>query len=163
MTRKLHSIEIEGVVQFPIVLLTERLTSTQTVKGSKQKCNKKVLLRERKRLTDRGVSSTTRWDTPPPSEYPPSQVWRVGGYQRWGTPHWGTPSQVWWGTWGGVTPPSGVQWGHPPSGYPLASFDGAPEVGYPMLGSDRGYQRWGTPWSGYPPSGYPPPPSGYPP
>ena len=62
--------------------------------------NKKVLLRERKRHTDRGVSSTTRDGVPPqpgptgggvpevgypPSGYPLSRS-DGGGYLRWGTP-----------------------------------------------------------------------------
>ena len=63
--------------------------------------NKKVLLRERKRHTDRGVSST-----PPEVGYPPAGYPRpgpTGGYPSWGMPRqgyppagpgWGTP-QVW--------------------------------------------------------------------
>ena len=60
--------------------------------------NKKVLLRERKRHTDRGVSSTqsvTRGGVPP-IRVPPSQVWQRGvpevGYPSVGVPHQGTPS-----------------------------------------------------------------------
>ena len=62
------------------------------------------------------TSTSTIHDTvwgPSPVGVPPSQVWRGGGYLRWGTPHWGTPSQVWQGgTWGGV----------PPFGYPRCNM-----------------------------------------
>ena len=82
--------------------------------------NKKVLLCERKRHTDRSVSSIpsvilyevgyppvrvpppgqVSWGVPkvgyPPSWYPP-RPGLTGGYPRWGTPHWGTP-------------PAGVDW-----------------------------------------------------
>ena len=93
--------------------------------------NKKVLLRERKRHTDRSVSST-------PSVilyevgYPPPARSNVGGgvYLRWGTP---LP---------GATGGGGV----------------VPKVGYPPIGvtsvrsgwGGGGYPRWGTPsWLGY--------------
>ena len=49
--------------------------------------NKKVLLRERKRHTDRAVSSTpsvSRSGVPPPAGVPPGQVW-------WGVPEVGSP------------------------------------------------------------------------
>ena len=110
---------------------------------------KKVLLRESKRHTDRGVSSTTpvEYPPPPPPGYPPSQVW-PGGYPRWGTPHWGTPPA------------------RSDGGYPRW---GVPKVGYPL----SGYPHWGTPWpgltggtwGGVPPTRVPParyPPLGYP-
>ena len=83
--------------------------------------NKKVLLRERKRHTDRGISSTTRGGTTPVG-VPLGQVqW---GYPRWGTPRPGlTGGYPKWGT-----PPAGAGpgWGTPPD---LA--------GIPPLGVDR--------------------------
>ena len=78
--------------------------------------NKKVLLRERKRHTDRGVSSTTRDGVPLlPSGYPPARSLGV------------PPSQVPW------VPPIRVP--PAPLGYPH------PLLGYPLLG----YHPWGTP------------------
>ena len=120
---------------------------------NKSKFNKKVLLRERKRHTDRGVSSTTEVRYPPLSGYPPARSDGGRGYLRWGTPPVGVP-------------PSGLTGGVPKVGCPL--------LGYPPARSDRGYPRWGTPirvspsqvqwyptlgtphwtWLGYPP---PPP------
>ena len=80
-------------------------------------------------------------------------------YPRWGTPCWGTPSQVWWGTQGGV----------PPSGYPLVGVPPQPglmgstwggvsphqgtPLGQVMMGG--GYLRWGTPCQGVPHQGTP--------
>ena len=87
--------------------------------------NKKVLLRERKRHTDRGVSSTTRWGTPLPRVgVPPTRS--DGGYLRWGTPRHGTPNQTWLGyphlDLAGVPPPHLDLAGVPPTwtwlGYP---------------------------------------------
>ena len=107
--------------------------------------NKKVLLRERKRHTDRRLSSTPSVNRsgvpPPPSGYPPQS-----GYPPCrGTPHpgllGGYPHQG--------TPPSG----YPPSEYPPIQVwqGGTPQ-------SDGGIPgvlpRWGTP----PLSGHPPPP-----
>ena len=68
--------------------------------------NKKVLLRERKRHTDRGVSST-----PPEVGYPLPPLARSdeGGYLRWGTPQQGYP------------PRPGLTW--------------VPQMGYPLPGS----------------------------
>ena len=105
---------------------------------SHHKGNKKVLLREHKRHTDRGVSSTTQLGSPPwpgltlrgectQGGVPPIRVPLArsdGGYPKWGTPL--------------------------PSGYPRAR-------------SERVYPRWdtppswGTPHQGTPLSGYPPP------
>ena len=55
--------------------------------------NKKVLLRERKRHTDRGVSSTTRWGTPSPCQGTPPGPGLTGGYPRYppAGPGSGTP------------------------------------------------------------------------
>ena len=110
----------------------------------KIKLNKKVLLRERKRHTDRGVSSTTEVGYPTPlSGYPPP---------RQGTPvlAWGplirVPPQSWLG---GVSrvPPIGVP---PGQGTPLIRVPPSWLMGVPPI--------WGTPTpSGYPPVGVPPP------
>ena len=70
--------------------------------------DEKVLLRERKRHTDRGVSSTTQDGVPPYQGTPPPRPGPTGGYLRWGTPHWGTP---WPGPTGG-----GTWLGYPPAG-----------------------------------------------
>ena len=88
--------------------------------------NKKVLLRERKRQTNRGVSST-----PPKVRYPPARSDGVGGI-----PKVGYPRQF-----------------YPPL---ARSNRGVPKVGYPTSsGTHRpglmGYPRWGTLWQGYPP------------
>ena len=129
------------------------------------KYNKKVLLRECKRHTDHGVSSTTRHGVPLPGqvrwkggvpevEYPPARSdWGGGVYLRWGTPRSGYP-------------PPGLTGGY--------SRWGTPQPGYPWPGPIRGvYLRWGTPcqvtpWpglmGGVPEVGYPnqvhPPPDG---
>ena len=79
--------------------------------------NKKVLLRERKRHTDRGVSSTTRWVAPPPPGQgtpPPARSDR-GRYPRWGNP----PAWTWLGyppclDLAGVPPPTWTWLGNPP-------------------------------------------------
>ena len=135
--------------------------------------NKKVLLRERKRHTHRGVSSTpsvNRGGVPPQQAYPPGQVWQgvpeVGyppGQVQWGgtqggvPPGQGYPQPGLMGeTWGGV-PSSGRGTPYPPSrGTPQVQW-GVPEVGYPPAGVPPsqvqwGYPRWGTPppWHGYP-------------
>ena len=68
--------------------------------------NKKVLLRERKRHTDRGVSSTTRSGVTPPARFD-----RGGGYLRWGTSQPG-PTGGGYPRWG--TPLAGPGWGTPP-------------------------------------------------
>ena len=63
--------------------------------------NKKVLLRERKRHTDRGVSSTTRGGVPPPPVgFPLAR-------SDWGVPKVGHPLA-------GGTPPSWTWLGYPP-------------------------------------------------
>ena len=87
--------------------------------------HKKVLLSECKRHTDRGISSTTRWGTPPPSGYPHQVQWGVtqgtpigyplpgpmGGTPIGVSPHRVPPGQVW--TWLGYPPP-GPGWVSPP-------------------------------------------------
>ena len=95
--------------------------------------DKKVLLRERKRHTDRGVSSTpsvTRGGVPPWQGYPLARS--DGGYLRWGTPR---P--------GGVPPPAGPGWGTPHWTW----------LGYPPQSDLAGVPP--TPphqtWLGYPP------------
>ena len=94
-----------------------------------KKVDKKVLLRERKRHTDRGVSSTTR-----------------GGVSPLGVP----PSQVQW---------RGNQGGVPRQGPPWPGLMGGTQGGDPLAGVPpgqvwwRGYLRWGTPWQGYPLAG----------
>ena len=118
--------------------------------------NKKVFLCERKRHTDRGVSSTPSVNrsgvpplsgTPParsdrgylrlgtPVRYPHSQVRR--GHPRLSSPHSGTPSQV---------------------GYHLARSDrGVPNLRYPLLGTPPSGPGWVPPptwtWLGYCPLG----------
>ena len=69
--------------------------------------NKKVLLRERKRHTDRGVSSTppVNQSRVPPRAGPPRQGYPWPGLMR-GYPRWGTP-------WQGY-PPTGPGLGTPP-------------------------------------------------
>ena len=100
--------------------------------------NNKVLLRERKRHTDRGVSSTPSVNRSgvPPRRVPPGQVWL--GDPRWSTPDRVPPGQVWCrGTQGGV-PPVGT-----PGRVPPARSDGV-------------YPRWDTPHWGIPKQGTPP-------
>ena len=95
--------------QFRVSVIIDGQSLTQ-----KNMMNKKVLLRERKRHTDRGVSSTPsvilyEEGYPPPrsgltggGEYPrwgtpvrinPPQPGLTGGYPRWGTPRHGVPPQ----------------------------------------------------------------------
>ena len=121
-------------------------------------------MRERKRHTDRGVSSTTQVGYPParsdrggtrggipPCWGPPARS--EGEYPRWGPPQPGLmgvpPGQVQWGVpkvgYSPIrVPPSQVWWegtqgGVPPSGYP------------PPTRSNAGrYLRWGTPCQGTP-------------
>ena len=97
----------------------------QTARTLKHKIisNKKVLLRERKRHTDRGVSSTTRWGTPSPRQGTPPARSDWEGYPRWGTPCRGTAQPGLMG---------GTQGGVPPSGYPQPGPTGVPKVGYPI-------------------------------
>ena len=107
------------------------ITEIENDADSMQNClhvlNNKVLLRERKRHTDRGVSSTpsvTRGGVPPsPSGYPPARSNR-------GVPRWGTP----------------------PPGYPLARSDRGntrggvpPSRGTPLARSDQGGTQGGVP------------------
>ena len=146
--------------------------------------SKKVLLRERKRHTDRGVSSTTRggippWPGPtggtqggvplpwsglmggvpevgyPLSGYPHPPARSDGGTQG-GVPLWGTPSATSGGTQGGV--PHGEVWyGYPRWGTPIR---------VPPARSNRGPGQTRVPEVGYPPLGYPlvrVPPAGVPP
>ena len=92
---------------------------------SHSKSYKKVLLREHKRHTDRGVSSTTRGGVPP------SQV-------QWGVPEVGYPSSGY--------PQPGLTGGIPEVGNPLPigvphparSDGGVPEVGYLPVGVSPG-------------------------
>ena len=129
--------------------------------------NKKVLLRERKRHTDRGVSSTPSvilYEVGYPPIRVPPQSGPMGGYLRWGTPlarsEGGTqggvpPARSDGGTQGGVPPWSGLR-GVPKVGYSQPDLMGVPGVGYPQQGyppsgPTGGYPRWGTPWQGYPP------------
>ena len=106
---------------------------------------KKVLLRERKRHTDCGVSSTpsvTRGGVPPLG-IPPSQVWH-GGVLRWDTPSRGTvcPS-VCLSTPGGY--PSQVQMGG--GGYPSQVQLGSTPPWVPPIRPDQGVPTSGTPLS----------------
>ena len=136
--------------------------------------NKKVLLRERKRHTDRGVSSTPSltWGEVP------LQPGSIGGGTRGrilprhgtllarsngGPPTAGTtPCQVWWGhlRWGTSPGRGTTQQGYPPGqvwwGYPRW---GTPQQGYPLTRSNGGCPRWGAPsqvWQGVPKVGYAP-------
>ena len=89
------------------------------------KCNKKVLLGERKRHTDSSVSSTpsvTRSGVPPPSRGTTPARSDVGGYLRWSFP-------------------------------PARSDGGYPRWSTPPHRSDGGYPRWGTPQQGTPQKG----------
>ena len=105
-------------------------------------CNKKVLLRERKRHTARRVVSTPSVVLP---GYPPR-----GGYPDLGTPPGGT--QIWVPP----SPPGGSRYPPGGSGYPLGGS------GYPPRGG--GTRTWvppggvgpGTPRGGYPDLGTPP-------
>ena len=147
--------------------------------GVRSSYDKKVLLRERRRHTDHGISSTTQWGTPcwgtplarfdggyprwgtpigvPPLArsdrgVPPSQVQLEGGCPRWGTPCQGTPP---WVPLVGVPPQPGLtggtRGGAPPS-------QGKPPPG-PGWGTPLAGPSWGTP---HPPGWtwplYPPPP-----
>ena len=96
----------------------------RTDSSSNTKKNKKVLLRERKRYTDRGVSSTTRdggWGVPP------GQVWQVGTLG-------GVPPRV------RVPSPSQVWWGIPKVGYQLSRHPPPPPAG-PGRGTPPGVDR----------------------
>ena len=127
------------------------VSPSQVRRGVPEVGYKKVLLCERKRHTDRSVSSTPSarsergipqpgltggWGVVTQGGVPPCQVWQRQ-YPRWGTSQPGPMG----GTWGGV----------PPVGYPLV---GVP----PPARSDGGYPRWGTPPAGWTWLGYPPPP-----
>ena len=111
---------------YKVTVLSSWPFCTQTKKCQKS-VNKKVLLREHKRPTERSVSST------------PYAVlsWR-GTYLGWGVPTLGYPSPVltWWGgTYLGVSQ--------------ILTWPGGTYLG-------QGYLPWGTPiwtWLGYPPSG----------
>ena len=98
--------------------------------------NKTVLLRERKRHTDRRLSST------------PCAV-LYGGYPGRVPPWLGYPPVL---TWLGGNPGRHPLAGIPPvlswlRGVPWA---GAPWPGYSLARSDGGYPRWGTPSRGTP-------------
>ena len=105
--------------------------------------NKKVLLSERKRHTDRGVSST-------PSvilyevRYPP-RPGLTGGNPRWGTPCLGTP---WPGLMGG-TPQPGLTRGT--QGTPRSDLAGLPPIG-PCWGTSPSRGTPVGPGKGIPPS-----------
>ena len=112
--------------------------------------NKKVLLRERKRYTDRGISITPSvilYEVGyPPSGYPQpgltGGIW--GGVPPFGyPPSQGTPTRSdQGGTWGGVPPCQGT---------PCQVWQGVPKVGYPPVGVPPCQVRWGVPEVGYPP------------
>ena len=133
----------------------------------------KVLLRERKRHTDRGVSSTPsvvlyEYGVPPPLAcrgYPPLSMSDVGGTLRWGTPpmqgtlqagHWGKipffQARSDGGTQGGVPPhwgtsPARSDGGYPKSilvGIPHPGPTGVPEVGYTPRSNGGGPTRGGV-------------------
>ena len=102
----------------------------------------KVLLRERKRHTDRGVSSTlsvNRDWVPPQQGYP--QARSDGGLPEVGYPLAGVPQQGY---------PPLPQLGYPPGQVRWGGTQGvvAPLAGVPPARSDGGYPRWGTPWPG---------------
>ena len=133
------------IMVFSVKKLPElpKISNVVVNKSQSQTKHKKVLLRERKRHTDCGVSSTTwggvsRWGEPP------NQVQWRGTWDRV-PPHWGTPQP---GLVGGRYPrwgtPSQVQWRR----YPRW---GTPQLGYPPARSNGGYPRWGTPQQGVPP------------
>ena len=90
-------------------------------------CNKKVLLRERKRHTNRGISST------PSVSRSEARPGLTGGYLRWGTsPSRGTPL-LYLAKWATLPPAGGTP---PPSrGCPPGQVGwGVPEVGYLPIG-----------------------------
>ena len=116
-----------GHSNFPLMFSLNMLNSVT---------NKKVLLRESKRHTDRGISSTpsvTRGGVSPKSGYPPARS--NGEYPRWGTPHQGTP-------WPGLT-------GVPKVRYPLSGTPQPHLIGVPLARSNGGTQG-GVPQTGYP-------------
>ena len=120
--------------------------------GTKHKRNKKVLLRERKRHTARGVASARMCSIPCPGGDPVPGLGGIpslpgqGGYPRYHPPiqtwdgvppprpdlGWGTPPQARPGmgyppgqTWDGVTPQPDLGWGTPFPG-PGQTWDGVP-------------------------------------
>ena len=118
-------------------------------KGSRrrQQSHSKVLLREWKRHTDLGVSSTpsvSQSGVPTLAGVPPPRPGLMGG---------GTRGRVLLvrSDWGGYS-----RWGSPQPG-----LTGVPEVGYPQPGPMGGYSRWGSPshlpslTRGVPEVGYP--------
>ena len=114
------------------------------------KRNKKVLLRERKRHTDRGISST------------PSVVLYWGGGGGGGLPLPGVPHPC-WGYLTLGTPPSDLAGGgYPTSDSPHQTWlGGVPHPcwgggGYPTSGTPPAGPGWGTPLAG-PGRGTPPP------
>ena len=164
------------------VILSPVFWDIQKKQTNRNTCHKKVLLRERKRHTDRGVSSTpsvTRGGVPrppPPQQgYPPPGL--MGGGGTWGgVPLWqgypwpgpmGVPKVG--SSWPGVTTPARPNGGRviPKVGSNLARvtpWQGTPPQPGPT--GAGGYPRWGTPWPGlrgvpkvgYTPwQGYPPP------
>ena len=66
-------------------------SSTPIKRTQRRYWNKKVLLRERKRHTDRGISSTP-YQVPFPAGGTPHQTWPGGTHPWGGTPPWVPPS-----------------------------------------------------------------------
>ena len=132
--------------------------------------NKTVLLRERKRHTDRRLSSTpcavlsgggggVSWVGAPWLGYPHPDL--DGGTPGRCPPGWGTPPCP---DLAGGVPPMGAPW----HGYPCPDlarrvpWAGTPWLGYlPHPDLAGGYPRWVPPWLGYSPcldlAGVPPP------
>ena len=135
--------------------------------------HKKVLLRERKSHTDRGISSTPSvilYEVPPPPSVrvlPPPRPGLMGGTRGGVPPRSGySPARSKGGTQGGVPPRSG----YPPARSKGDSQGEVPPIGVPMripppppARSDRGgYPRSldlpGVPPPVWPDRGTPPPP-----
>ena len=145
-----------GYVEYFIEFFSFLLCTFDTYFSNK---HKKVLLRERKRHTDCGVSSTpsVTWGGVPPGRGTPQPV-LMGGTQGGvsTSPSRGTPQpglrgvcEVEYPTRG--TPQPGLRgylrWGTPTMGTPLParSDKAVPEVGYPLAGESPAGLGWGTP------------------
>ena len=131
--RLLHCIQVDSVGRcFPkceVWIQRETVSSLLSPGKNYSTDHKKVLLGERKRHTDRGVSSTpsvTRSGVPPPARL------RPGGTQG-GVPPWPGPMGV---PEGGYPPPQ--------SGYPPPGPMGGTPIRVPLPGLTGGYPRWGT-------------------